>query len=220
MERHESKTRLLEATLKVVRSKGYSATRIEDVCAEAGLTKGSFFYHFKSKEELALSAIAHWDATTSALFATAPYHDRADPLSRVIAYIEFRKAMLTGDLPDFTCFVGTIVQEAYRTHPDLGAACERSMSGHAKTLEADIRAAMGEHGAPGGWTPESLALHTQAVIQGSYILAKAKGSAAAAAESLDHLRRYIELVFQAPAKSGFGAVQVNCGQAGSRQLHI
>jgi len=53
---HESKTKLLEATIKVVRSKGYAATRIEDVCAEAALTKGSFFHHFKSKEELAVAA--------------------------------------------------------------------------------------------------------------------------------------------------------------------
>jgi TetR/AcrR family transcriptional repressor of nem operon len=200
---HESKTKLLDATIRVVRAKGYSATRIEDVCAEAGLTKGSFFHHFKSKEDLALSAIAHWEATTSALFATAPYHDPDDPLSRVIAYIEFRKALLTGGLPEFTCFVGTIVQEAYRTHPDLGAACERSMSGHARTLEADIRAAMSEHGVPRGCTPESLALHTQAVIQGSYILAKAKGSAAAAAESLEHLKRYVELLFRRPANRIF-----------------
>src|SRR5216683_1308644 len=37
---HESKTKLLEATLKVVRVKGYSATRIEDICTEAGLTQG------------------------------------------------------------------------------------------------------------------------------------------------------------------------------------
>jgi TetR/AcrR family transcriptional repressor of nem operon len=199
---HESKTKLLDAALKVVRAKGYSATRIEDVCAEAGLTKGSFFHHFKSKEDLALSAVAHWDATTSAFFATAPYHNAADPLSRVIAYIEFRKAILTGDLPDFTCFLGTIVQEAYQTHPEVSAAAAGSIRGHARTLEADIRAAMRERGAPQNWTPESLALHTQAVIQGSFILAKAKGSAAAAAESLDHLRRYIELLFQAPGKSG------------------
>ena len=199
---HESKTKLLVATLKVVRAKGYSATRIEDVCAEAGLTKGSFFHHFKSKEDLALSAVAHWDATTAAFFATAPYHDAADPLGRVIAYIELRKAILTGDLPDFTCFVGTIVQETYQTHPEVSAAAAGSISGHARTLEADIRAAMRERGAPQNWTPESLALHTQAVIQGSFILAKAKGSAAAAAESIDHLRRYIELLFQAPGKSG------------------
>src|ERR1700728_2528102 len=99
---HESKTKLLDATLKVVRTKGYSATRIEDVCAEAGLTKGSFFHHFKSKEDLALAAAAHWDVLSAQVFAAAPYHSAADPLSRLIAYVEFRKAILTGDLPDFT----------------------------------------------------------------------------------------------------------------------
>ncbi len=201
---HESKTKLLDATLRVVRAKGYTATRIEDICAEAGLTKGSFFHHFKSKDDLALSAVAHWDAMTSALFATAPYHEAADPVSRLIAYIEFRKAILTGGLPDFTCFVGTIVQETYQTHPEVSAAAAGNIKNHAKTLEADIRAAMREHGVSGDWTAESLALHLQAVIQGSFILAKAKGSAAAAAESLEHLRRYIELLFQAPAKTASG----------------
>ena len=60
---------------------------------------------------------------------------------------------------------------------------------------------MREHRAS-GWTAESLALHLQAVIQGSFILAKAKGSAAAAAESLEHLKRYVELLFRAPVQSG------------------
>lgn len=197
---HDSKTKLLDATLKVVRSKGYAATRVEDVCAAAGLTKGSFFHHFKSKEDLALAAAAHWGSTTSALFVEAPYHDASDPLDRVLAYVEFRKAILKGDLPDFTCFAGTIVQEAYRTHPDVAAAAGGTITAHARTLEADIREAMARHGIAGAWSAESLALHTQAVIQGSFILAKATGSAAVAAESIDHLRRYIELLFQPAAQ--------------------
>jgi TetR/AcrR family transcriptional repressor of nem operon len=192
---HESKLRLLDATLKIVRTKGYSATRIEDVCAEAGLTKGSFFHHFKSKEDLALAAAALWDARTVERFAAAPYHRATDPVSRLIAYVEFRKAMLTGDLPDLTCFAGTIVQEAYRTHPDVSAACARSITGQAKALEADIREEMRHQGIRASWTAESLALHILAVIQGSYILAKAHGSGAVAIECLDHLRRYIELLF-------------------------
>ena len=201
---HESKTKLLDATLKVVRTKGYCATRVEDVCAEARLTKGSFFYHFKSKQDLALAAVAHWDAHSVRTFAAAPYHGAADPLSRLIAYVEFRKAILTGDLPDFTCFAGTIIQEAYRTHPDVSAACARNIANHAKMLEADIRAAMRDRGIRGPWTPESLALHILAVIQGGFILAKAQGSAAVAAESLDHLRRYIELLFGKGGMRGAG----------------
>ena len=47
------------------------------------------------------------------------------------------------------------------------------------------------------WTAASLALHTQAVLQGAFILAKATGGAEAAADSIDHLRRYVELLFKA-----------------------
>jgi TetR/AcrR family transcriptional repressor of nem operon len=195
MSKADSKTKLLDATLNVVRSKGYTATRIEDVCAAARLTKGSFFHHFKSKEDLALSAAAHWNANTSAFFADAPYHRAADPLDRLLAYVDFRKANLTGEIADFTCFAGTVIQEVYDTHERINAACEASIGGHAKTLESDIREAMRIHGVAGDWTAESLALHTQCVIQGAFILAKAKGSAAVAAESLDHLRRYLTLLF-------------------------
>jgi TetR/AcrR family transcriptional regulator, transcriptional repressor for nem operon len=197
---HESKTKLLEATLSVVRAKGYAATRIEDVCAEAGLTKGSFFHHFKSKEDLALAAVAHWDARSSGEFAAANYHDRVDPRDRLLAYVDFRKAILTGELAEFTCFAGTIVQEVYATHPEIRSACERTISGHAKTLEADIREAMRRYDVRGNWSAEGLALHTQSVIQGAFILAKAKGSAAAALESLDHLRRYLALLFAKPGR--------------------
>jgi TetR/AcrR family transcriptional repressor of nem operon len=196
---HQSKTKLLDATLKVVRAKGYTATRVEDVCAAAGLTKGSFFHHFKSKEDLALSAAAHWNASTAAFFESAPYHSAADPLDRLLAYVDFRKAILIGELPEFTCFVGTIIQEVYETHPEINAACEASISGHAKTLEADIRDAMRKYGASGDWTAESLALHTQCVIQGAFILAKARGSATVASQSLDHLRRYLQLLFSGRA---------------------
>ncbi len=197
---HESKTKLLQATLGVVRTKGYAAARIEDVCAQAGLTKGSFFHHFKSKEDLALAAVAHWDAHTLGFFTAAPYHAAPDPRARLLAYVDFRKSLLTGDLAEFTCFAGTIIQEAYDTHPEISAACERNIAGHAKSLEADIRAAMRAHAVRGDWTAESLALHMQGVIQGSFILAKAKGRAAAAMQSLDHLRRYLELLFAAPSK--------------------
>ncbi len=200
MRQHHSKARLLDATIKVVRTKGYNATRIEDVCAEAGLTKGSFFHHFKNKDDLALAAVEHWKAGSGELFANAPYHLPADPLDRVLAYIGFRETMLTGELPEFTCFAGTMVQETYATNPKLQTACESSIFGHAKTLEADIEAAMRKYGVRGEITAGSLARHTQCVIQGAFILAKATGSAAVAMESIDHLRRYFTLLFRAPGQ--------------------
>jgi hypothetical protein len=54
------------------------------------------------------------------------------------------------------------------------------------------------------WSAKSLAFHTQAVLQGAFILAKAKGGPAIAAESIDHLRRYIMLLFKRPNAVAFG----------------
>jgi TetR/AcrR family transcriptional repressor of nem operon len=192
---HESKRKLLDAALHVIRSKGYTATRVEDVCEEAGLTKGSFFHHFKSKEELALATAQYWNLKTGQLFREAEYHAANDPVDRLLAYVDFRKALLKGELPEFTCLVGTMVQEVYETHPELREACEGSIWGHASTLEPDIAEAMRMYGVRGEWTARSLALHTQAVIQGAFILAKAHGGAEVAVESVEHLRRYIEMLF-------------------------
>ena len=92
--------------------------------------------------------------------------------------------------------MGTMVQEVYDTNPAIREACDRGISGHAKTLERDIGEAMRKYGAAGKWTARSLALYMQAVLQGSFILAKAKGGPAVAAECVDHLRRYIKMLFQ------------------------
>ncbi|HEY2859977.1 MAG TPA: TetR/AcrR family transcriptional regulator [Terracidiphilus sp.] len=194
--RHDSKTKFLQAALQVIRAKGYEAMRIEDVCEAAGLTKGSFFHHFVSKEELALSAADYWMEGTDGLFASAPYHRRVDAVERLLAYVDYRKGLLTGEIRDFSCLAGTMVQEVYDTHPAIREACDKSISGHAETLEPDIAEAMRKHGVAGDWTPRSLALYIQAVLQGSFILAKAKGGPEVAEECIDHLRRYIEMLFQ------------------------
>jgi TetR/AcrR family transcriptional regulator, transcriptional repressor for nem operon len=192
---HESKTALLDAAFSVIRAKGYTATRIEDICAAAELTKGSFFHHFKSKEDLAVAAAEHWARVTSEAFASAAYRTLPDPMDRLLAYIEFRKALLKGALPEFTCLAGTMIQEVYATHPAVREACEKSISEHAATFEADIEEAMRQHGVDPSLSAASLALYFQAVIQGAFILAKAKQGPAVAADCLDHLRRYIELLF-------------------------
>jgi len=97
--------------------------------------------------------------------------------------------------------VGTMVQEIYDTQPAIREACNQSISGHAATLIPDIEEAMHQRGIRDSWTAESLALFTQASIQGAFILAKARKSPHVALAAIDHLRRYIELLFNQPQLS-------------------
>ena len=204
-ERGDARTRLLEAARDVIRSKGFTATTVSDLCEAAGVTSGAFFHNFKSKEAMGVAAAEYWAETTSEFFRAAPYHAHKDPLDRVLGYIDFRGAIIDGELAEFTCLVGTMAQEVYRTHPDIRDACAASILGHAVTLESDIAAAVASRGIRADWTPASLARHTQAVLQGAFILAKATGDREVARESVDHLRRYVELLFQtAPSKRKAG----------------
>lgn len=189
---HESKARILGAMLRLVREKGYAATSVDDVCGAAGLTKGSFFHHFKTKEELAIAAADHFAGMAMGLFGSAPYRRLADPRDRVLGYVDFRAAILRGELPEYTCFLGTMVQETYETHPAIREVCERHLSEHAAMVAEDIDEAKKKYAPRAGWTAESLGLYTQAVLQGAFILAKAKGGPRVAAECIGHLRRYIE----------------------------
>ena len=198
---HESKTKLLNAALNVIRAKGYAATTVDDICHAADVTKGSFFHHFKSKDDLALSATAYWGEMTEEFFASAPYHNSEDPLERLLGYVDFRGEILQGDLPDYTCLLGTLVQETYATHPDIRAACDKGMSTHIAIIARDVAAAKKLYAPDAPWSAESVGYFIQSVLQGAFILAKAKQSPEVVRESLAHLRRYLELIFNRSRKA-------------------
>lgn len=192
--RQDSRQRILDAALGVFRTKGYTATTVDDLCTAAGVTKGSFFHHFESKEAAALAAIAHWNAATSELFANAPYWKIDDPRERLLAYLDFRSELIRGSIPEYTCLLGTLVQETFSSHPVLQAACGAGIEAHARTLVPTIEAAKARYAPKVKWKAESLALHTQAVLQGGFVLAKATGGSQAALDAIAHLKRYVALL--------------------------
>jgi len=195
--RADARDRLLDAALTILRTRGYAATTVDEICAAAGVTKGAFFHHFRSKEDLGIAAAAHFSAWLEALFARSGWREHADPIARVLAYIDFRIAIFRGAIPHFTCLLGMMVQETYATNPAIRAACEAGIHIHAAPLQAEIAAAMQASGLT-GFAAETLATHIIAVIQGAFVLAKADDGPDRAVESLRHLRRYVEMLFAAP----------------------
>jgi TetR/AcrR family transcriptional regulator, transcriptional repressor for nem operon len=187
-----TRSKLLESARDVIRAKGYAATTVDDICASAGVSKGSFFHHFTSKEQLGIAAVGAFGEMAAGLFATAPYTRLRDPRARVLGYVDFRVSLLQGDIAQYTCLLGTTVQEVHSTHPELRAACEIALADHIAELTLDLEAAKKKYAPDASWSAESVGYFMQSVLQGAFIFAKAKQSQEVAIECLQHLRRYLE----------------------------
>lgn len=192
-----ARDKLLEAAVRLVRVQGFFATSVEQLCVEAGVTKGAFFHHFATKEQLGVAAAHHWSTSTAAFFASAPFHHEADAAARVLGYVDLRIALIAGPPESFSCVAGTMVQESFATSPAIRDACAASIGANARALEADLGDALATRGIDKP-DAQSLARYVQTVIQGAFVTAKAlapEDAAPAARESLGHLRRYLELLF-------------------------
>jgi len=188
----DSRNRLLDAAIDVIRLKGYCATRVDDIAEMAGVTKGSFFHHFPTKEACARAAAARWSEQAEAVFLASGHRDKATAAARVLAYVDFRISILEGPVASYSCYAGTVLQEVHNSHPALAADCASSIFEHASTLEADLAIALG----PDAQEASSLAIHIQAAIQGALLIAKAEGGSRGARASLGHLRRYLETLLK------------------------
>ena len=137
-----ARQKLIDAALALIRAKGYAATSVDELCARAGVTKGAFFHHFKSKNELAVAAADHWSAMTGALFAAAPYHRHADPLDRVLGYLDFRKALLKGRCPSSPASSARWCRRSTTPIPTSAPPATPRSAATPRRCEADIAAAM------------------------------------------------------------------------------
>jgi TetR/AcrR family transcriptional regulator, transcriptional repressor for nem operon len=181
----------------LVRRQGYSATSVDEICAAAGVSKGSFFHHFASKEALGAAAAEAWTVRADEhIFTLPPWTRIEDPLERLLAHIDFRSSLIEGPAEEFTCYVGTMVQESFASSETLRRAADASITAYAERLTEDIEAAIEKYGIKDGISAIGLAYHVQAVLQGAFILAKAKADPQIASDSAAHLKRYVEMLFK------------------------
>ena len=56
----ETRAKIMEAAIKLFSTRGYNKASVDDICKEAGISKGAFYHHFKTKQALFLSLLDGW----------------------------------------------------------------------------------------------------------------------------------------------------------------
>jgi len=190
-----TKKRLLDAAMRLMSTKGYAATSVDDVCRAAGVTKGGLFHHFATKEDLAKEALHCFYADTGGRVLAAVFPSATDPLQRVYARLEVLLDIARNpDIPK-TCLIGTLTQEVSPTHPEIRAVCDQLFSQWVQGFGDELAEAKARHVPEASWDPYSLARYILATIQGSLLLAKSSGDSTIPEQNLLHYRAYLQSLF-------------------------
>jgi TetR/AcrR family transcriptional repressor of nem operon len=186
-----TKQKLLDAAQSLMLAKGYAATSVDEVCEAARLTKGSFFHYFDSKEHLGKLVAEHFFSARQQQFLSAPFHQKKDPRDRVLGYVDFLIDMSRDARGAKGCLLGMFVQELSETHPRIRSVCAACLDEQAEFLQKDLEQAKTKYTPRARWSPQDLADHLIAVMQGAIILAKAKQDRKLIEASLLHVKAYL-----------------------------
>ena len=190
----DTKRRLLDAAVQLMLRQGFTATTVDEICAEADLTKGSFFHYFKTKEEIGEGALDHFFSRQQQHFAEAEFVRFADPLERIHGLLDFIIQTMKGPQMQ-NCLCGNLAQELAHTHPRFRASCNEKFSGFAKFIQATLREARAKYKPKADFDPESVSLMFVSLMQGSILLAKTMQDAKLMAHNLEHFRSYVDTLF-------------------------
>ena len=151
--------------------RGYAATSPRDVMARAGVGQGSMYHHFSGKHELAVEALS---AVITGLMGEASLLEgEGSPLERMKRYLLLPRPGTRG------CRVGRMTQDAQVvTDAELIAIVANAFDTMLGRWEQVIAAAIVAGELPEGIVPAELARTLSAVLQGGYVLARAKGEQA------------------------------------------
>lgn len=195
----QTRERLLEIAETSVLAKGFGATSIEEIIAEAGITKSGFFYHFDDKNALAYALLKRYlerdEAVLDAIFQRA----RAlsdDPLQAFLIGLKLLSETMT-DLPQGHpgCLVATYCYQERLFDRDVHDLNRRIvLIWRARFLDIlQSIAARYEPREPVDLV--DLADMVSAIVEGGLVLGRATGDTAILPKQVMQLRNYIRLLF-------------------------
>lgn len=109
-----AREKLIEVSYELVLTKGYSATTVDELCEAAGVSKGSFYHFFKSKEELGLALLDDFLQQSKVRFLGGDFRMETDPMKRMFGFLEHTEKY-AHQLWSKGCILGTFAGELGNT---------------------------------------------------------------------------------------------------------
>lgn len=200
----ETRTKILDVAQDAVLLKGFDGTSIDEIVANAEITKSGFFYHFRDKNALARALIERHIEVEDQLFdglLTRARDLTDDPLQTALIGLKLL-AELIEDMPGGHpgCVVATAVYQDRLFDRDVREANRRAVLGWRSRFRAmfdDIAAVYPMHD---DVDLDHLADMVSAVIEGGIVISRAVGEPSITAQQIMLLRSYVKGLFSPTLK--------------------
>ena len=195
----KTRERILTEAERLVYARGYSGTPVDDIIAATGLTKGAFFYHFKTKQDLALSLLKRFWQRDVEIFGDLAKRARDlgdDPLQPALIFFRlFEETVKTTPEMPLKCLFASYLYEGEQFDDTIHDYIRTSF-GEWKAIFLDILEPVFADRKPAiDVTAEDLAEMIMKLIEGAFVFAQATDDRLALARASEHFRRHLQLVF-------------------------
>lgn len=196
----DTRARILDVAQDSVLAKGFDATSIEEIVANAEITKSGFFYHFKDKNALALALIERHIDVENELFddilgRAGELSD--DPLHQVLIGLKLM-AELIEDMPGGHpgCVVATAAYQDRLFDQDVKEANRRAVLGWRLRFRRFFDAIAERYPMRDDVDLDHLADLVCTVVEGGIVMSRAMGDPLITSQQVMLLRSYIKMLFE------------------------
>ncbi len=195
----KTRRRILAEAKQLVLENGFAGTTIDQILERTQLTKGSFFYHFDNKADLALQLMEYFvqadmEELELSLSETAALAQA--PRRRLLAFVQrFIDIFQELEAPPPGCLYASYVNELDQFGTDVHQRMEEALLRWRVALGALIDETARAHPPVLPVDSESLADLFTIITEGAYIVSKALNAPKMTAEQLRHYKQYLELIF-------------------------
>jgi AcrR family transcriptional regulator len=200
----ETRERILEIAEAAVLAKGFGATSIDEVIAEAGITKSGFFYHFRDKNELARQMMLRYVEENDRVFDDVFERGRQlsdDPLQAFLITLKLLAEVMR-DLPAGHpgCLIASITYQERLFDRDVRDIA----NGAVRAWNARFRAALDEivavHPPRDPVDIGDVAEMFSCVVDGGIIMSRALGDPRRLERQILAFRSFVRLIFSPAAQ--------------------
>jgi TetR/AcrR family transcriptional repressor of nem operon len=179
---------------RVALAKGFPAATVDEICESAGVTKGSFYHHFKGKDDLGVAALESYFDDVVAAFTSGGWADVEDPVARLQSFIAHSADVCTGPVMRYGCLIGSLSLDMAETSPEL----RERLSTMFAALRDVVAGLVTEAADSRGRTVDADRFGDQflAIIEGSIVLAKAHTDPAIPRRGLELLGDHLDLLLR------------------------